>query len=112
MSPRRLATVLLLTLAALTACAGSRPAQLVTPPGFQPGATPTCLLHQTDRPDGAYQGGPDAKALPQLTFLAYYTAAGRKPFCDGLPATEQDRAWARLYADLTQNPAGVATVLG
>ena len=108
---RRLAPVVLLA-AALTACAGPEPAALVTPPAFQPGATADCLLHQTDQPDGAFAGGPAAEPRSQLRFLAYYTAAGRKPFCDGGAATDTDRAWARLYVELTGNPANVAAVLG
>ena len=108
----RLVTAVLLSAAALTACADAEPAALVTPPGFQPGATATCLLHQTDQPDRAFAGGAEAEPRYQLQFLAYFTAAGRLPFCDGGPATETDRAWARLYVDLTGNPANVSTVLG
>lgn len=108
---RRLAPVALLA-AALTACAGVEPAGLVTPSGFQPGATADCLLHQTDEPDAAFAGGTSAEPRSQLRFLAYYTAAGKRPFCDGGPATETDRAWARLYVDLTGNPDNVAAVLG
>jgi hypothetical protein len=108
---RRIAPVALLA-AALTACAGSAPAALVTPPGFQPGATADCLLHQAEQPDAAFAGGAAAEPSAQLRFLAYYTAAGRKPFCDGGPATETDRAWARLYVDLTGDPTNVTTVLG
>jgi hypothetical protein len=108
---RHLAPAVLLA-AGLTACAGAEPAALVTPPGFEPGATADCLLHQTDHPDTAFAGGPAAEPRSQLRFLAYYTAAGRKPFCDGGPATDADRAWARLYVELTGNPAGVAAELG
>ena len=112
-SPSRLAAALLPAAALLlTACAGQEPATLVTPPAFQPGAEATCLLHQDDLPDATFRGGPDARPRPQLTFLAYYTAAGRKPFCDGAPATDVDRAWARLYVDLTGRPSNVATALG
>ena len=111
-SARRLAAVVVLSGVALTACASAEPAVLVTPPGFQPGATATCLLHQTDQPDRAFAGGAEAEPRSQLQFLAYYTAAGRLPFCDDGPTTEIDRAWARMYVDLTGNPANVSTVLG
>ena len=69
-------------------------------------------MHQTEQPNTAYEGGPDAQPTPQLMFLAYYTAAGRKPFCDGQPATPTDTAWAQLYTRLTGNAANVSTVLG
>ncbi len=88
------------------------PAVFVTQPGFQPGATPPCLLHQTAQPNSAYRGGPDSRALPQLTFLAYYTAAGKLPFCDAQPATDTDKTWAQIYLQLTNNPDNVVTILG
>jgi hypothetical protein len=88
------------------------PAVFVTQPGFQPGATPPCLVHQTAQPNSAYRGGPDSQALPQLTFLAYYTAAGKLPFCDAQPATDTDKTWAQIYVQLTNNPDKVVTILG
>ena len=88
------------------------PAVFVTQPGFQPGATPPCLMHQTEQPNSAYRGGPDSQALPQLTFLAYYTAAGRLPFCDAQHATDIDKTWAQIYVQLTDNPDKVSTILG
>ncbi|MBA3908117.1 MAG: hypothetical protein H0X35_15775, partial [Pseudonocardiales bacterium] len=88
------------------------PAVFVTQPGFQPGAAPPCLLHQTEQPNSAYRGGPDSRALPQLTFLAYYTAAGKLPFCDAQHATDTDKSWAQLYVQLTNNPDNVTTILG
>lgn len=87
------------------------PAVLVTQPDFQPGAQPPCLMHQTDQPNTAYEGGTSSQTLPQLTFLSYYTAAGKKPFCDGAAATATDKQWAQLYVKLTNNPANVTTVL-
>ena len=65
------------------------PAVVVTQPDYLSGGTAPCLMHQTEQPHTAYEGGPDA----QPTFLAYYTAASRKPFCDGRPATPTDTAW-------------------
>ena len=112
-------TALVLLLAAATAGCGGGPADppavpavLVTQPDFRPGAAVTCLMHQTERPDTAYAGGPDSQPTPQLTFLAYYTAAGRRPFCDGQPATATDKAWAEVYVRLTGNAANVSTILG
>lgn len=91
---------------------GDTPATFVTRPGFRPGATVSCLEHQTGRPNAAYQGGDGAQAMPELTFLAYYTAAGRTPFCDGSPANDDDKAWAQLYVQLTTNADNVSTILG
>jgi hypothetical protein len=88
------------------------PPVFVTQPGFQPGATPPCLLHQPAQPNSAYRGGPDSHALAQLTFLAYYTAAGNLPFCDAQPATDTDTTWAQIYVQLTNNPDKVVTILG
>lgn len=91
---------------------GDTPATFVTRPGFKPGAEVSCLEHQTDLPNAAYQGGSSAQAVPELTFLAYYTAAGRKPFCDGGSASDEDKAWAQLYVQLTTNAENVSTILG
>jgi len=88
------------------------PAVFITQPGFTPGATEPCLVHQTEQPNSAYQGGETAQPVPQLTFLAYYTAAGKLPFCDGQHATDTDKTWAQLYTQLTNNPANVTTILG
>ena len=67
----RIVATVLLSAAALTACAGAEPAALVAPPGFQPGATATCLLHQTDQPDRAFAGGAEGELRSQLQFLQY-----------------------------------------
>ncbi len=108
-----------LVLVSIAACSSApadpaqAPAVFVTQPGFQPGATPPCLLHQTEQPNSAYQGGESAQTLQELTFLAYYTAAGKEPFCDGQPATDTDKAWGQLYAQLTSGGSGnVSTILG
>jgi hypothetical protein len=100
----------------LTGCSGGATAKEATfsvQPGVQPGAADQpCQLHQTDMPTAAYRGGPQAVSRLELPFLAYYTANGNKPFCDGRPADDTDKAWARVYVDLTGNRAAVARVLG
>jgi len=105
------AVVVLAGGAGATSDPATTPAVFVTQPGFAPGATVACLLHQTTPPDNAYQGGAPAQPVPQLTFLAYYTAAGTKPFCDAQPATDTDKAWAQLYVQLTTSPDNVTTIL-
>ena len=104
--------VVLATGAGASSDPAAAPAVFVTQPGFAPGATPTCLEHQTAQPNSAYEGGDTSQPTPQLTFLAYYTAAGKKPFCDGQPATDTDKTWAQLYVQLTTSADNVSTILG
>jgi hypothetical protein len=70
-----------------------------------------CQLHQTDTPTSAYRGGPDSDPSLELPFLAYFTANGDRPYCDGRPSTATDRAWAQLYVELTGNAAAVQRIL-
>ncbi len=106
------AVVVLVTSAGASSDPAAAPAVFVTQPGFAPGATPPCLEHQTAQPNSAYQGGDTSQPTPQLTFLAYYTAAGKLPFCDGQPATDTDKTWAQLYVQLTTSADNVTTILG
>lgn len=117
MKPTRLvATALLITLVA--GCSSTptdpadAPAVFATQPDFQPGVVPPCLVHQDKDPNSAYQGGDDAQTPQVLTFLAYYTAAGKLPFCDGQAATDTDKEWATLYGQLTSSTDNVSTILG
>lgn len=115
-APTRSALAVLLLVAAAACSQGpadpaDAPAVLVTQPGFAPGAKPPCLLHQTARPNTAYEGGSSSRSVPQLTFLAYYTATGTKAFCDGGAASDTDRVWAQLYVKLTGNAKNVTTPL-
>lgn len=113
-----LAVALTAAVALLAGCSSTpadpadAPAVFATQPDFQPGVTPPCLVHQTEEPNPAYQGGEDSQSVPQLTFLAYYTAAGKAPFCDGQPASDTDKAWAQLYDQLTGSSGNVTTILG
>jgi len=104
--------VVLVTGAGASSNPADAPAVFITQPGFQPGATPPCLEHQTAEPNSAYEGGETSQPTPQLTFLAYYTAAGKLPFCDAQPATDTDKAWANLYVQLTTSTDNVTTILG
>jgi hypothetical protein len=47
----------------------------------------------------------------ELPFLAYFTANGNKPYCDGKPPTGTDKQWAELYVRLTGNRAAVTRIL-
>lgn len=106
------AAIMVVLVGGIVAEPGAAPVAFVTQPDFQPGATPPCILHQTDSPNAPYQGGEHSQSRPQLTFLAYYTAVGRKPFCDGRGATGTDKVWAKLYVQLTSNPDNVSSILG
>jgi hypothetical protein len=70
-----------------------------------------CQLHQTDPPTSAYRGGQASVPTLELPFLAYFTANGDKPYCDGKPPSGTDKQWAQLYVQLTGNPAAVHRIL-
>lgn len=96
----RAVTVALAAVSAVAACGSSVPAASA----FTVGTTKTCLVHQKHLPQGAYRGGMSANTGLELHFLAYFTAQGSEPYCDGKPATKDDRAWSALYAQLTGHP--------
>jgi hypothetical protein len=107
--------LVLLAIALVAGCSGGGPpAQAVfhVQSGVRPQtAARPCQLHQTDAPTSAYRGGPNSDPTLELPFLAYFTANGNKPYCDGRPPTATDRAWARLYVELTGDTAAVQRVL-
>jgi hypothetical protein len=100
---------------ALAGCSGHAPApQAVF--HVQRGVTAsaadqTCQLHQTDTPSTAYRGGEASVPTLELPFLAYFTANGDKPYCDGKPPTSIDKQWAQLYVQLTGNRTAVERIL-
>jgi hypothetical protein len=44
--------------------------------------------------------------------LHYYVANGNKPYCDGRPPGDVDRAWLGTYLRLGADPANVARHAG
>ncbi|MCS7480545.1 hypothetical protein ACFFQW_21155 [Umezawaea endophytica] len=71
-----------------------------------------CMKHQPAPPAADYtdeDGGPTDEVLP---VLRYYTAHGKKAFCDGTGPNEADKAWAAVYVDLGADKANVAKLLG
>jgi hypothetical protein len=71
-----------------------------------------CMKHQPAPPSANYtdeDGGPTAEVLP---VLRYYTAHGKKAFCDGAGPNEADKAWAAVYVDLGADKTNVAKLLG
>ena len=70
-----------------------------------------CMVHQTDEPGARYTAREMRNSGEILTLMRYYTAHGTKPYCDGAPAAETDRAWGRIYLGLGGAPERVSTVL-
>ena len=107
--------VALTAVVVLAGCSGGGPprqAVFRSQPGVHvDAAARSCQLHQTDAPTSAYRGGPNSDPSLELPFLAYFTANGDKPYCDGRPPTATDRAWAHLYVDLTGNTKAVERIL-
>lgn len=72
----------------------------------------TCIKHQPAPPGPRYTDDTLRRTDETLALLKYYTANGKKPFCDNAPATETDRAWAQFYVTLGADKANVAALLG
>jgi hypothetical protein len=71
-----------------------------------------CMKHQPAPPGANYtnsDGGPTDEVLP---VLRYYTAHGKKGYCDGKGPSDVDKAWAAVYVDLGADKANVAKLLG
>ncbi|MGR8007602.1 hypothetical protein [Streptomyces hypolithicus] len=100
--PRRVTAVVTLAAAALGLALGlsgcaSRTGRLDVQPATP---SPSCRVHQTKEPGGQYTAGPGADTGAVLEMMRYYAANAAKPFCDGAPATDADRRWTELYAEL------------
>lgn len=74
--------------------------------------TATCQEHQRSRPGSEYTSPEEGDTAKVLNVLEHYTANGRKPYCDGKPATATDLAWARLYVDMGADAAYLSGELG
>ncbi|MDX8035429.1 hypothetical protein SK803_34920 [Lentzea sp. BCCO 10_0856] len=72
----------------------------------------TCLRHQPQPPGPRYTDEAMRSTGEILSLLRYYTAHGRKPFCDGQAPTDTDKQWAQLYVTLGADRANVTAVLG
>jgi hypothetical protein len=107
MIPRRLAAAALLAVVVLAGCARPGPSDAARFNDQSGSDAVACLVHQRYRPDPAYEGGPRANTLLVLSMLHYYVANGNKPYCDGRPPGEMDRAWLGAYLRLGADPAHV-----
>ena len=77
----------------------------------QGGRQITCLQHQPEPPGSRYTDPQRSKPGEILAVLRYYTAHGSKPYCDGAPPSEADRAWAELYIQQGADPTNVAPLM-
>ncbi|MGQ0576555.1 MAG: hypothetical protein ACT4RN_20475 [Pseudonocardia sp.] len=71
-----------------------------------------CMIHQAEEPGARYTDPAQRDTTTNFALLRYYTANGAKPYCDGAPAGDTDRAWAQVYVDLGGTAAKVPSVLG
>lgn len=71
----------------------------------------TCLKHQTAPPGARYSDEGMRNSAEALNLLRYYTANGRKPYCDGAGASADDKTWGELYVELGADRANVASIV-
>jgi hypothetical protein len=71
-----------------------------------------CMAHQPQPPGSRYTDDATKRTDESLALLRYYTANGRKPFCDNAAPSDTDRAWARLYVQLGADRTNVAPLVG
>lgn len=106
-SPRLLLSAIGLALLATAGCAGDG-----GPVFDAEGSRPiTCMQHQPEPPGSRYTDPERRDTAEVLAVLRYYTAHGRKPYCDGAGPTRVDRAWARFYLEQGADPANLAPPL-
>lgn len=71
-----------------------------------------CMKHQPAGPGARYRDPAQVRTDETLPLLRYYTANGRKPYCDRAAPSDADRAWAGVYVTLGADRANVAGILG
>lgn len=104
---RRPLVLVALALAALVGCS-SEPAVFDNAGG----APVTCQPHQDGEPGPTYTDPAQRDTSQVLAMMRFHTEYGTLPYCDGEPAGESDRAWARLYVDLGGGLDKVSSALG
>lgn len=72
----------------------------------------TCMVHQPEPPGSRYTDPERRNTAEVITVLRYFSAHGRKPYCDGTRPTEADRAWAEFYVQQGADRQNVAPLLG
>ena len=105
----RIPVLILCSAAVLTACTGApHPGPVFD---NENGSELTCLRHQPQPPGPRYTDDAMRRTDETLPLLRYYTAHGRKPFCDGQPPSDTDEQWAQLYVTLGADRANVTPLL-
>ena len=105
--PRRLLPALALTLLVTSGCADDG-GPLFNNEG---GRELSCMQHQPEPPGSRYTDTERQNTAEELAVLRYYTAYGNRPYCDGAPPTDVDRAWAELYVRQGADRSHVARLL-
>ncbi|WP_233224098.1 hypothetical protein [Amycolatopsis sp. CA-128772] len=72
----------------------------------------SCMKHQPAGPGARYLDPAQVRTDETLPLLRYYTANGRKAYCDRAAPSDADRAWAGVYVSLGAERANVAGILG
>ncbi|MGH4024744.1 MAG: hypothetical protein ACRDRV_09180 [Pseudonocardiaceae bacterium] len=75
------------------------------------GAALRCMKHQPVSPGARYTDPAMKNTAEVFGLLRYYTANGRKPYCDGAPPTEIDKQWAQLYVTQGAARSNVTSIL-
>lgn len=75
------------------------------------GADVACMVHQAEPPGPRYTDPERRDSAQVFGVLRYYTAHGRKGYCDGAGPTEADRAWMRFYVEQGADRASVSALL-
>ena len=71
----------------------------------------SCMQHQPEPPGSRYTDNERHNTAEVLAVLRYYTEYGNKPYCDGAPPSDADRAWAELYVQQGADRSKVAPLL-
>ncbi len=71
-----------------------------------------CMKHQPAGPGARYLDPAQVRTDETLPLLRYYTANGRKTYCDHAAPSDVDRAWAGVYVSLGAGRENVASILG
>ncbi|MGW4528830.1 hypothetical protein [Amycolatopsis sp. NPDC004378] len=71
----------------------------------------SCMKHQQTGPGARYRDPDRIRTDETLPLLRYYTANGRKNYCDGAVPSDADRAWAGVYVNLGADRVNVAGIL-
>jgi hypothetical protein len=108
----RPAALLVTGLSTILLVAGCSTEQADPGPKFKDdGRKIACMAHQPAKPGARYTDADLRRTDETLPVLRYYTTNAEKPYCDGKPPTEIDKAWGTLYVNLGADRKNVETLL-